>query len=78
MSKAGNEYPDQPVYLCRVDQRIDCLPVYRSLSHNVRKCPMCIADDEYPNQTVYLCRVDLRNDCLPVYMSLSHVSFHYE
>ena len=33
MSIAGNEYPDQPAYLCRVDQRNDCLPVYKSLSH---------------------------------------------
>ena len=54
MSIVDNEYPDQSVYLCRVDQRIDCLPVYRLLSHDVRKCRMIIADNEYPDQPVYL------------------------
>ena len=72
MSIADNEYLDQPVYLCRVDKKIDCLSVYRSLSHVVKKCPMSIADNEYPDQPVYLCRVDQRIDCLPVYRSLSH------
>ena len=28
MSIADNEYPDQLAYLCRVDQKNDCLPVY--------------------------------------------------
>ena len=46
MTIDDNEYPDQPVYLCRVDQRIDCLPVYMSLSHDVRKIPIGIADNE--------------------------------
>ena len=62
MSIANNEYPDQPVYLCRVDQRIDCLPVYWSFSDDSRKCPMSIADNEYPDQPAYLCRVDQRID----------------
>ena len=72
MSIVDNEYPDQPVYLCRVDRRNDCLHVYRSLSHDVRKCPMSIVDNEYPDQPVYLCRVDRRIDCLHVYRSLPH------
>ena len=63
MSIADNDYPDQSVYLCSVDQRIDCLPVYSSLSHGVRKCPMSIADNEYPGQPVYLYRVDQKIDC---------------
>ena len=66
ISIADNEYPDQPAYLCRVDQRIDCLHVYRSLSHDVRKFPISIADNGYPDQPVYLCRVDQMIDCLHV------------
>ena len=54
MSIVDNEYSDQSVYLCRVDQRINCLPVYRLLSHDVRKCRLIIADNEYPDQPVYL------------------------
>ena len=58
MSIADNEYLDQPVHLCSVDQTGDCLPVYKSLSHLVRKCRMIIADNGYLDQPVYLCRVD--------------------
>ena len=72
MRIVDNEYPDQYAYLCKVGQRIDCLSVYRSLTHDLRKCPMSIVDNEYLDQPVYLCRVDQRIDCLPVYRSLSH------
>ena len=64
MSIADNEYLDQPVYLCRVDQRIDCLPVYKSLSHDVRKCPMSIANNEYSDQPVHFCSVEQTVDFL--------------